>query len=83
MKGNKHTVTAAGTALLAALAQEHPGRHAFITELGTPVMRNNGVEFAVTYFTMLLAFFSRAVAAISVWITGSDAACSAVPQEAP
>ncbi|MEW6647793.1 MAG: DoxX family protein [Pseudomonadota bacterium] len=43
--------------LLDWLAQEHPGRHEFITELGTPVMLNNGVEFAVTYFIMLLALF--------------------------
>ena len=36
------------------LSQEYPGRHAYITELGEPVMLNNGVEYAVTYFIMLL-----------------------------
>lgn len=41
--------------LLAWLAQNHQERHLFITELGTPVMLNNGIEYAVTYSIMLLA----------------------------
>lgn len=36
------------------LAQAHPGRYEYITELGSPVMLNNGIEFAATYFVMLL-----------------------------
>ena len=43
--------------LLDWLAQEHPGRYAFVTELGSPVMLNNGIEFAATYFVMLLVLF--------------------------
>ena len=43
--------------LLDWLAQEHPGRYNYVTELGTPVMLNNGIEFAATYFIMLLALF--------------------------
>lgn len=43
--------------LLEWLAAEHPGRHAFVTELGRPVMLNNGIEFAATYFLMLLTLF--------------------------
>ncbi len=43
--------------LLEWLAQEHPGRYHYITELGTPVVLNNGIEFAATYFVMLLALF--------------------------
>jgi len=39
------------------LQNNHPGRHDFITELGSPVILNNGVEFAVTYFAMLLSLF--------------------------
>ncbi len=43
--------------LLEWLAAEHPGRHEFVTELGQPVMLNNGIEFAATYFIMLLTLF--------------------------
>jgi len=43
--------------LLTWLQQHHPVRHEFITELGKPVMLNNGVEFAVTYFIMLFTLF--------------------------
>ncbi len=34
-----------------------PGRYNYITELGDPVILNNGVEFAVTYFVLLLVLF--------------------------
>jgi uncharacterized membrane protein YphA (DoxX/SURF4 family) len=43
--------------LLEWLAVEHPGRHEFITELGRPVILNNGIEFAATYLIMLLVLF--------------------------
>lgn len=36
------------------LSENHPGRHGYITELGTPIMLNNGIEFSATYFIMLL-----------------------------
>lgn len=36
------------------LAVNFPGRYNYITELGDPVMLNNGMEFAGTYFVMLL-----------------------------
>ena len=39
------------------LQSNFPKRHDFITELGSPVILNNGVEFAVTYFVMLLSLF--------------------------
>lgn len=37
------------------LAENFPGRYEFVTELGKPVVLNNGIEFAATYFVMLLA----------------------------
>ena len=40
--------------LMEWLQQAHPGRYEFVTELGRPVMLNNGIEFAATYFIMLL-----------------------------
>ncbi|EGR3960491.1 DoxX family protein [Vibrio cholerae] len=39
------------------LAVNFPGRYNYITELGDPVMLNNGMEFAVTYFVMLMVLF--------------------------
>ncbi|ENM5744267.1 DoxX family protein [Vibrio mimicus] len=39
------------------LAVNFPGRFNYITELGDPVMLNNGMEFAVTYFVMLMVLF--------------------------
>jgi putative oxidoreductase len=42
---------------LSWLEQNHPNRHQYITELGQPVMLNNGIEFATTYFIMLLSLF--------------------------
>lgn len=35
------------------LGQNYPGRRQYITELGKPVILNNGIEFAVTYVVML------------------------------
>ncbi|GLT17164.1 AraC family transcriptional regulator [Vibrio zhanjiangensis] len=39
------------------LATNFPGRFNYITELGDPVMLNNGMEFAITYFVMLIVLF--------------------------
>lgn len=39
------------------LKETHPQRHSFITELGKPVILNNGIEFAVTYIILLLSLF--------------------------
>jgi len=39
-----------------ALLQEH-GNYEWLTEHGSLVMLNNGIEFAATYFVMLLALF--------------------------
>lgn len=39
------------------LSTNFPDRYEFITEFGHPVILNNGIEFAVTYFAMLLALF--------------------------
>ena len=37
------------------LNANYPKRHEFITELGEPVVLNNGIEFAVTYSLMLFS----------------------------
>ncbi|OQS34753.1 HvfX family Cu-binding RiPP maturation protein [Chromobacterium haemolyticum] len=42
---------------LSWLAENFPGRYNYITELGDPVILNNGMEFAATYFVMLLVLF--------------------------
>ena len=39
------------------LQDTHPQRYQHLTTAGTPVMLNNGVEFGVTYFIMLLVLF--------------------------
>jgi uncharacterized membrane protein YphA (DoxX/SURF4 family) len=39
------------------LEQAHPGRFSHIVEHGHPVILNNGLEFSVTYFIMLLSLF--------------------------
>ncbi len=39
---------------LSWLSINFPGRYNYITELGDPVILNNGLEFATTYFIMLL-----------------------------
>ncbi len=53
------------------LQSHHVGRYEYITALGRPVMLNNGIEFAVTYFIMLLSlFFTGAGKYVSVdyWV---------------
>lgn len=40
------------------LENNFPGRHNYITELGKPVVLNNGIEFAMTYFFMLFPLFA-------------------------
>lgn len=42
---------------MAWLAQNFPGRFNYITELGDPVILNNGIEFTATYIIMLLVLF--------------------------
>lgn len=37
------------------MIENFPGRYNYITELGDPVILNNGMEFSATYFIMLLA----------------------------
>ncbi|TWB38109.1 HvfX family Cu-binding RiPP maturation protein [Nitrospirillum pindoramense] len=39
------------------LAQNFPGRFNYITQLGDPVILNNGIEFTATYVIMLAALF--------------------------
>lgn len=36
------------------LQENFPGRYNYITQLGDPVILNNGMEFSITYFIMLL-----------------------------
>ena len=40
---------------LSWLENAYPERHAYITELGTPVLLNNGFEFALIYLLMLIS----------------------------
>ena len=42
------------TAFLQWLIENFPGRYNYITELGDPIILNNGIEFSATYFIMLL-----------------------------
>lgn len=56
---------------LAWLKNNYPSRHDFITELGSPVILNNGVEFAVTYLAMLISLFftgSGRFLSIDYWV---------------
>lgn len=39
------------------LAQNFPGRFNYITQLGDPIILNNGIEFTVTYLIMLMTLF--------------------------
>ncbi len=43
--------------LLSWIKEHYPMRYQYATELGKPVILNNGIEFAVTYFIMLLSLF--------------------------
>lgn len=42
------------TGFLQWLIENFPGRYNYITQLGDPVILNNGIEFSATYFVMLL-----------------------------
>lgn len=42
------------TSFLQWLIENYPGRYNYITQLGDPVILNNGIEFSATYFIMLL-----------------------------
>lgn len=56
------------------LQNNYPGRHDYITELGSPVILNNGVEFAITYLVMLLVLFfigAGRFVSIDYWIRRS------------
>lgn len=43
--------------LLSWLQQQYPDRYQALMSLGRPVMLNNGIEFAATYFVILLMLF--------------------------
>lgn len=48
-----------------------PERYAYITELGSPVMLQNGIQFAITFFIMLLTLFfigSGRYVSVDYWI---------------
>ncbi|MCH8686397.1 HvfX family Cu-binding RiPP maturation protein [Pedomonas mirosovicensis] len=56
------------------LWQNFPGRFNYITELGDPVILNNGIEFTATYLIMLaVLFFSGGGRYVSLdyWLTRS------------
>lgn len=64
--------------LLGWLQQHFPEHHAYVTKLGQPVILNNGIEFAATYFIMLLSlFFSGAGRFVSLdyWIKKRCSSC--------
>lgn len=42
------------TGFLQWLIENFPGRYNYITQLGDPIILNNGIEFSATYFIMLL-----------------------------
>jgi len=42
---------------LAWLENNYPGRYNYITELGTPVILQNGIEYGASYIVMLFALF--------------------------
>lgn len=52
-----HEATIRLKRLLTWLKEFYPGHYDFVTELGRPVILNNGIEFAATYFVMLLSLF--------------------------
>jgi len=43
--------------LMAWLAKDFPGRFNYVTELGDPVVLNNGIEFTTTFAIMILVLF--------------------------
>lgn len=43
--------------LLSWLQEHYPMRYKYATELGMPVILNNGIQFAVTYIVMLFTLF--------------------------
>jgi uncharacterized membrane protein YphA (DoxX/SURF4 family) len=43
--------------MMAWLAQEFPGRFNYVTELGDPIVLQNGIEFTATYAIMILVLF--------------------------
>lgn len=43
--------------LMSWLAQTFPGRFNYVTELGDPVILNNGMEFTVTYAILVMILF--------------------------
>lgn len=53
--GSNTEATARLQDLMTWLETAEPMRHQFVSELGTPVMLNNGIEFAVTYLIMLVS----------------------------
>lgn len=70
---NERTVTAIERLGEAKEILREYGNYDWLTEYGSPVMLNNGIEFAATYFIMLLVlFFTGAGDYLSVnyWIAG-------------
>ena len=43
--------------LMTWLQQSFPGRFNYVTELGDPIILNNGIEFTVTYAIMIMVLF--------------------------
>lgn len=69
-----HAAAARLAGFMGWLKQTFPGRHGYVQEYGRLVVLNNGVEFAATYFIMLLAlFFSGSGRYVSVdyWLARS------------
>lgn len=60
------------TAFLQWLMENFPGRYNYITQLGDPIILNNGIEFSATYFIMLLVLLiygGGKYVSVDYWLT--------------
>ena len=70
--GNERTEMALERLQIARSLLREEGNYAWLTEYGNLVVLNNGIEFAATYFIMLLALFafgSGRYLSLDYWIT--------------
>jgi uncharacterized membrane protein YphA (DoxX/SURF4 family) len=58
-RGQDRGIDAAFPGLHGMAGPELPGRFNYITELGDPIILNNGIEFTVTYVILLAVLFFR------------------------
>lgn len=80
---NERTMAAAERLAEARQILMEHGDYERLTEYGSFVILNNGVEFAVTYFVMLLALFfwgAGRYASVDGWVRARSGAMAAQPQ---